>query len=275
MDAIEGCRSGSVSVVRGNSPARTAEAKSRQRAEVSEALARTIEAEIIPRLMLAHRARADEGEPSADAAAHLADLVLSQDVAIASAYIGRLRRGGLGIEALLLDLLAPAARLLGEDWLSDRASFADVTIGLTRLHRLLNDLADELETAALRAEEHSILLMPVEGDQHTFGLAMLAALLRAAGWNVSLDPGEADAARLVRRRWFGLVGFSASCEARLDVLARTIRSVRATSRNPDIRVLVGGPLFVERPELAESVGADATANDGRAACEVAEKLIAK
>ena len=65
------------------------------------------------------------------------------------------------------------------------------------------------------------------------------------------------------------------CETRLEGLTADIRAVRAASRNADVGVMVGGPMFVARPEYALLVGADATATDGRNAVREAELLVAR
>ena len=50
--------------------------------------------------------------------------------------------------------------------------------------------------------------------------------------------------------------------------------LRSESRNRGVGVMVGGRLFAEKPELANAVGADATATDGRQAALQAETLLA-
>lgn len=247
----------------------------------SAELARMVEAEIIPRLMLAHRAR-DEARadppppapPDAAEVAALADIALAGDARQLSRHVDAVSDRGVGLDVVLLDLLAPAARLLGERWLSDETSFADVTIGLARLHRLLHELVDvdaDLDASlAPSPRTRRALLVPAEGEQHSFGLLMVETFLRRAGWEVW--PGAADAARLVRRRHFDVVGISASSEARLDAVAGLIREVRRASCNAGVAVLVGGPVFVAHPEYAALVGADATGCDAREACRAAERL---
>jgi methanogenic corrinoid protein MtbC1 len=50
-------------------------------------------------------------------------------------------------------------------------------------------------------------------------------------------------------------------------------SIRQASRNRDITVMVGGRLFLERPELVAKVGADAMATDARQAVMVADGVV--
>jgi methanogenic corrinoid protein MtbC1 len=78
---------------------------------------------------------------------------------------------------------------------------------------------------------------------------------------------------MVRREWFEIVGFSVSCESRIDQLTAGIRAIRRASCNPRVGVLVGGQVFNEHPEFVAMVGADATASDGKQSVLRAEQLI--
>jgi methanogenic corrinoid protein MtbC1 len=62
--------------------------------------------------------------------------------------------------------------------------------------------------------------------------------------------------------------------SRLDGLAHCIRSVRRASHNPDLYVMVGGPLFLAQPDLVTRVGADAAATDAASAVRQAGGLLA-
>ena len=127
-----------------------------------------------------------------------------------------------------------------------------------------------------RETDRRILLVPAPGEQHTFGLAMVATFFRRAGWTVWSEPLACsnDLVGIVRNEWFSVVGFSLSCASRMEALATHIRRVRRASRNPAVGILVGGQVFLERPELVVLVGADATAVDGRQATLQAENLVA-
>jgi methanogenic corrinoid protein MtbC1 len=77
----------------------------------------------------------------------------------------------------------------------------------------------------------------------------------------------------VRRNWFDVVGFSIGSERFLPDLAKIIRRVRRASRNRCIGVMVGGPLFHDRPEMVARVGADASAADASSAIAIATDLV--
>jgi len=236
-------------------------------------LARTIEAEVIPRLMLAHRQPlspalfVSEENVSAADVADFADLVLVHDVTVALAFVQAVRARGTSLETVFLHLLAPTARLLGDLWREDLCSFTDVTVGLSCLQQVLRELSAPFETEVEMAQDgRRALLAPTPGEQHTFGLMMVEEFFRRAGWDVmSSVRSSADLLQLVRRDVFDLVGLSASCETRLDGMSDLIGAIRRASRNRSIGVLVGGRLFNESPDLVARVGADGTAMDGRQA----------
>lgn len=243
-------------------------------------LSRVVEAEILPRLMLAHRVAAratpaaETRRPTVDQIARFSGLLLSNDDDATSHVIALLDEG-LTLDTLLLDLLAPAARHLGELWEADECDFVDVTVALGRLQAIARELCTRLETGAVPEQGRSILLMPCPGETHLFGLSLAASFFREAGWDVSLGANRsvAELVDLVRGEWFEVIGLSLSCEVHIAAMTEAVRALRTASRNRGVRVLVGGPYFARMPGDGPRVGADAAAADGRSAPAIAESLL--
>jgi MerR family transcriptional regulator, light-induced transcriptional regulator len=248
-----------------------------------ERLVRTIEGEIIPRLVMAHKPipvngvghHKNGGRPSAPDITELTTLVLNHDFAVGWQFICRTIESGVSQESVFLDLLAPTAKRLGELWVEDLCTFTDVTIGLGRLQQILRQLSRsaQIDTGPWERGRRA-LLVPSPREQHNFGVLMVAEFLRRAGWDVSAEPviSSDQAVEIVRNEWYAVIGLSLSCEEGLDDLAVEIRDVRKRSRNRDIAVMVGGRVFVEHPEYTSRVGADAMAVDGRHAVLQADSL---
>ena len=97
------------------------------------------------------------------------------------------------------------------------------------------------------------------------------------GWDVRLGAplSAAELGSIVRETRFDVVGFSVASSERLSHVKRTIRQLRRDSQNRNLAVLVGGPVFRERPSLATHVGADGTAADAGAAPTIARSLITR
>ena len=244
-------------------------------------LSRTVSEEIVPRLVLARRQAVHEALPTCatfeDDVAELAAMVLQPHFNVASAAIERISARQPGTEAIYLDLLAPVARRLGEMWEEDFCDFVQVTVGLMRLQQLMTTFSVPFPHDAGRMQWiPRVLLVPAPGDQHSFGMSMVASFFQRAGWNgwsgVPASPAELLAR--VRNEWFAVVGFSVSNATKLDALTTTIRAIRRASRNREVGIMVGGPVFADHPELVAMVGADATAADGRQAVLQAQRLLA-
>ena len=156
--------------------------------------------------------------------------------------------------------------------------FAQVTLGLHQLHRVLFSMrpAFDLISPAAPIVPPRALLVPMPGEQHGFGLAIVVQFMRRAGWHVwsGAVPGQDDLVALVRRESFAVIGFSVACANRLDDVTVAIRALRAASCNRAVAMMVGGPAFVGQPDLVRLVGADATAHDGREAVQNAASLLA-
>lgn len=255
----------------------------------AEVLDKLIEAEIIPRLMLTARAStALEGQAAeaaeAEASPSLDDervsrfarrAIQDQPDALIN-EVRQLKEAGLADEDVLLKLLAPAARRLGRMWEEDVCDFADVTIGLMKLHRVLEFLNAEGPCGMTDGgDAPKILLAPAPGDQHVFGVVMVGELFARSGWRVSCETiCDADTlVSAVSRDYFDVVGLSVSAEIDFKTLKALIRHLRKVSRNPDLSVMVGGHAFNEDIGLAKRIGADATAADGVRAVVTAERMV--
>lgn len=256
-------------------------------------LSHVIEGEIIPRLMMAHRseeavrgsaAKDVPGDPEGvsigvPVVEEFSRMVIEHDAAAALAYVDTLRAQGTALESVFVHLLAPTAKRLGELWEEDQADFTEVTVGLCRLQHVLRELggAFEGEVDPHRVSGKRILMSPIPGEQHTFGLMMISEFFRREGWDVTCDPSLSmrDLNHLVRQEWFDIVALSVSCQTLLDKVTTTVRGVRRVSRNASVGIIVGGRLFTENPQLVSVVGADDTAQDGASAVRKAEAMLAR
>ncbi len=247
-------------------------------------LASLVEAEIVPRLLLAHRPRTDRplldgpdtARPEQEDVVHLAEIVVEGDLKRALAVVEEVRRRGVSVETIFLELLVPTARLLGTFWEIDRRNFSEVTIGVGVLHRIVHELSPIFQSRARPpAPDQRILLVTAPGEQHGFGLAIAAEFFRRAGWIVSGGPLATLEEILDRVRYeaFPIVGISAGSDGLIETTAQTIRAIRWASGDRRLTVLVGGMAFDGHPERVARVGADAFAGDARSAPARARALL--
>ncbi len=262
----------------------------------AHAMLRTVEAEIIPRLMQLHR-RPQSGSEAGESAGHSAgpspqSATAPQPVGEADveqfttalltgldpawACLQAVQRRGVSTVHLCVDLLSPAARRLGQWWSEDRCDFAQVTLASGWLQALLHRLTAGLPTVPAAASRPlSAVFVAAPGEQHTLGLSMVRDFFRVAGWQVHGEPVDnpQDLLALLRRLHVDLVGFTLGAERHVHALAALIADVRVASANPDLRVMVGGPLLLAQPDLLQKLGADATASDASRAILAAHKMV--
>lgn len=248
-------------------------------------IASLIEVEVIPRLLLLHAKSApgraiqlpDQERRCGQAdVAMLTTLVISMSGNSASSFIDSLLDEGAQAEDILLNLLAPVARKLGEMWTQDQADFLQVTSGVCELQRLVHKLApvDRLQPEPIGPK---VLLMPAPQEQHSFGLLVVAELFRTDGWNVTtnVQPVISEIERAVRLNPFEVIGFSLSCEVLIEPLVSAIDIARTKSCLASTKVMVGGHAFDADPELYRKVGADLVAKDANHALALAKAIVAE
>jgi methanogenic corrinoid protein MtbC1 len=253
---------------------------------ILSSLSQTMEGEIIPRLMLAFDSRRTGTMPAPEAGQRLAGMVddyiqllLNHDASIATNYVATLRSDGIALPTLYLDLLAPAARRLGEMWEEDECSFTDVTIGVCRMHQVLLEFSRCFDPPGMESmgSGRNALIVPVPGEQHTFGLFMVMEFMRRGNWNCySGQPSNAaEFERLASTRDFDMIGISVGASDHIDDAKRLIAELRKSAANKDAIVMVGGQAFLDDPGRAERIGADTFAIDGEEAVRQAEILLGR
>lgn len=216
-----------------------------------------------------------DAPPSADVKA-LTALLLDSDLRGAQSFLMTKQLDDLPLASIYLNLLAPTARELGVLWEQDACDFNAVTLGVMQLQRLMRDMA-RLSGEEQRApgHHHRILLLPAPGEDHTFGLSMLGEFFERAGWDVWGGPGT-DASHthaLIREQHFDIAGVSIADERWLEPARDTVRLLRRLSTNPNLKIMLGGPLLQKNPELVNRLGADATATDAAEALWKAHEMI--
>jgi len=237
----------------------------------AELLGETIETEIFPRLLCALRDGYETSQPrlaSVSVVAEFVALIIADDMEAVRAVADRVIVQTGGRENLLNDLLKPAAIMLGEMWERDDCDFTTVTLGVYRLDQIMKETATVADyRSILNGHEHRILLLPAPGEQHSFGLGMVADAFREGGWCVRSGPSasRSQLLRLVRDEWFDVVGLSVTADRALKGLASCIRAVRAASCNAAVCIMLGGYAITEHSERAMFLGADTMALNARSA----------
>ena len=238
--------------------------------------ASVIENVIVPRLLMSHINNSTAMMRQKVSLKNVAvtdfiKLTTQDDPAAAIDYVRHLMASGVPFQDVLLELMAPAARVLGERWEEDQASFVEVALGVSRMHRILREF-DGVPShlwSNVGFGRHALLL-PAPGEQHSFGLRLVQEFLLRESWTVTNKPVDnvEQLGDLVACEHFDIVGLSLSGQTVVEPFLESIRVIRKKSKNRHVRVIVGGHLFVEKPELIELCGSDAYAVDAPATVRI-------
>jgi methylmalonyl-CoA mutase cobalamin-binding subunit len=208
--------------------------------------------------------RADDGSAeSAGCLELLCASAVASDVALDRA-LGQMRNQHGLDDAEIVDSYIPAAACqLGADWMENRRSFAEVTIGTARLIRTVRDISAGWNADAAADWRAPVMLMVVpEAEQHRLGAMVAASRFRRLGVSVQMLLGASNAEVLDRaeKGAFDIISFSLATRARVEETRRLIHMMRA-SLSPLPPLVVGGAIGLGAEELRAHLGADHVASD--------------
>ncbi len=245
-----------------------------------------IESEIIPRLMMAHSSKAasanrDHSDPKfpqeiSIQTGEFAKLPLHLEASDLLKQIESFIDQGLDFTTVCVDVLAPAARALGDMWCEDECDFVDVTMGLWRLQEVMRTLSDRTPNATFHnVIPRTVLFAPLPGDPHAFGAQMMDEVFAKAGWvsEVLVKPQRRELLDRVSKGAFDVVGLTITRSSPVSSIASLVNTIRGVSANPRLSILVGGNMVNANPDLVDEVGADGTATTARGALSLAESLV--
>jgi methanogenic corrinoid protein MtbC1 len=162
------------------------------------------------------------------------------------------RRQGQSLRDIYLYGITESAKLIGQLWSADELNFVNVTIALSRLHQIMEELSPEfLAEGNSGSQELSLLLMAEPRSQHGLGIFMLSEFFRQAGWRVTLAIPQdmADFKRIFLSDWFDAAVLSVSTDRHIDDVSKAVAELRKATANPRLKLYVGGPMAHISPEL--------------------------
>lgn len=213
--------------------------------------------------------------PGASLVSEFTEALLSGDDSAPGAFVRATLRAGVRPEVILEQVFTPAAQQLGALWESDDCSFYEVTIASGHIQRLVRAISPLfLANSATHGSMGRMLLTCASGEQHSLGTMVIAEYFIRDGWDVHLMTiYEADILLdMVRRSDYDCLAVSVACDQHVPGLCRDIRRARQVSRNPDIRILVGGQLLSADRKKVQLLGADGFAADAESAVAEARRL---
>jgi methanogenic corrinoid protein MtbC1 len=181
-------------------------------------------------------------------------LTMQTEASVLLDFVDNCLATGSSVEALYIDLLAPAARRLGEMWEEDTRDFVDVTMGLWRIQEVMRELSLRVPPPNRPGHgQRSAFFSTMPGEQHSLGTLMIAECFQRAGWDtdVAIEPTLSELTRKVASQSYDLIGLTLSNDCLTDALSDLIHSIRSISNNPEVSIMIGGRFVNANPEIVE------------------------
>lgn len=198
----------------------------------------------------------------------IASAYMHQDGALRHQLLVHLREQGVTERMLVDDLIPGAARVMGERWASNEASFVDVTIGGARMNETLRAIATRRILPERRLDAPNLLLAASGAEDHTLGILVAADHFRRDGIEVDMVVGASpeDLAQRLEAHRHDALGFSIAGKRGLGWAKSVLSALKPATRRR-LPVVIGGCVTISTPvqEILEATGADHVCSDPREA----------
>lgn len=203
--------------------------------------------------------------------ARLSEALMSESESSYQTVISSLVSSGVTTEEIYQDFVPATARYLGELWITDRASFVDVTVAASRLQTLFR--SGEHPTGSRWLDRsvplgQSVLMVIPSYEQHSLGAFVAADNLRRHGlWvhmAIALDRDEL--VEMLSSNRFAMIGISVSTRNSVEKTTELVDYVRANVDHVP-PIVVGGGAVDDCDEAVRRTGADFAVTSAREAIE--------
>ena len=191
----------------------------------------------------------------------LGDALMAEESFEYQKVLSSLVAKGISTEELYQFYIPEASRYMGEKWVTDEASFVDVTTGASRLQSLFRDQSDAASAGQLLDRSiplgQSVLMVIPQFEQHSLGAFVAADGLRRHGLWVRMAIGLTDAeiAQLIEKNRFSLVGVSLATWNSVENTTGLVDYLRQNVESMP-PIVAGGRIIEDVDKVKRTTGVD-------------------
>ena len=177
--------------------------------------------------------------------------------------INILLKKGISIIDLFETYFPEAAKLLGEDWLEDRLTFAQVTIAMAKLQSLTRYYESSYCTElSYNINQPEILLIVPIGETHTFGAQMAYRKFKRLGTSPYLAIGynPKELKDLITTHKFGLIGMSVGDCVNKKNCINLLKDLRSITKDTT-PIILGGSVIESNKSFSKELEVDFVSNN--------------
>lgn len=146
------------------------------------------------------------------------------------------------------------------------------------MHHVIYRLGYEFRDGPhVKGEQTNVMMCCAPGSMHLLGATIVGDLFRREGASVVIEISstEQELVRAVANEWFDVIGISVSLESQLLGLKTLVQKLRKSSGNSNVKVLLGGPIFMLVDATEKMFDADLIAINAPQAVALLKSFAAK
>ena len=190
------------------------------------------------------------------------------------AAIAIINDSGLPVRDLYLHVFQPVQREIGRLWQNNEISVAEEHYCTASTQALMAQFYPQILSAARVGRK--VVVACVGNELHEIGTRMVADFFEMDGWDgiyIGANTPAAALTDLVCRERPHLVALGVTMTYHLGTAAKVIERLRGDERCANVKVIVGGYVFRQHPELWRTLEVDGCADDAAGAVEVGNALV--
>ena len=214
------------------------------------------------------------GTPREPLARAYVTALLSADRRAAIEIVNEAVRGGVTIRDLYLDVFQPVQREIGRLWQNNEISVAEEHYCTASTQSVMAQFYPQV--LATPRNGRKVVVACVGNELHEIGTRMVADFFEMDGWDgvyIGANTPTGALVEMVCRERPHLVALGITMTYHLGTASKLIERLRSDQRCSDVKILVGGYVFQQHPELWRSLGVDGSGCDAESAVAIGNELV--
>ncbi|MFA5290236.1 MAG: cobalamin-dependent protein [Candidatus Izemoplasmatales bacterium] len=192
-------------------------------------------------------------------------------------YMLRQIESGKSVASIYLDIIQPTMVKVGLLWQSGRISVAKEHYITALIQQMIGQMYPYVFTRT-QASDLSMTAVCSGNELHEIGMRMVADFFEMDGWDTTFLGSNIPASEILKtliNTPSDVLAISATTSSHLDEVAHLLSLVRQEPSIAHIRIIVGGKVFNDTPDLWKKIGADGFADNAKHAIAIARELVSR
>lgn len=176
------------------------------------------------------------------------------------------------------ELLIPSVYAVEQNWISGKKDFSETVLAFWHLQILLDAETAEFKNPnddLSQSWQGRIVIATAPNCEHNLGVLILSDHFRSFGWKVSeiIEESKYSTLKEICNHEIDVLGISVGHDAALEGLTNLLFEYRTVSKNPNLKIMLGGNIFELPLSQYDWIGADFIASTPHDAIQYCSSLI--